>query len=67
MNLIQIIELIWSSPNSWSEAVQNAVTEATKIIKGIKSVHFKRCTIKMKDKKLIEYEVNMKIAFNVER
>ena len=30
MTVVKIIELIGSSPNSWSEAAQNAVTEAAK-------------------------------------
>ena len=67
MTVVKIIELIGSSPNSWSEATQNAVTEAAKTIKNIKGVHIKRCTAKVKDNKIIEYNVNVKIAFTVER
>ena len=67
MTVIKIIELIGSSPNSWSDAAQNAVTEAAKTIKGIKGVHVKRCTAKVKDNKIVEYNVNVKIAFTVER
>ncbi|MEJ2240601.1 MAG: dodecin family protein [Candidatus Bathyarchaeota archaeon] len=67
MAVVKIIELIGSSPNSWSEAAQNAVTEAGKTIKGIKSVHVKRCTAKVRDNKIVEYNVNVKIAFMVER
>ena len=66
MTVVKIIELIGSSPNSWSEATQNAVTEAAKTIKNIKGVHIKRCTAKVKDNKIIEYNVNVKIAFTVE-
>jgi len=33
MTVVKIIELIGTSPNSWSEAAQNAVTEAAKTIK----------------------------------
>ena len=67
LTVIKIIELIGSSPNSWSDAAQNAVTEAAKTIKGIKGVHVKRCTAKVKDNKIVEYNVNVKIAFTVER
>jgi dodecin len=67
MTVIKIIELIGSSPNSWSEAAQNAVTEAAKTIKNIKGVHVKRCTAKIQNNKIIEYNANVKISFMVER
>ena len=67
MTVVKIIELIGSSPNSWSEAAQNAVTEAAKTIKNIKGVHVKRCTAKVTNNKIVEYNVNVKIAFTVKR
>ena len=67
MAVIKIIELIGTSPTSWSEAAQNAVTEAAKTIKNIKGVHVKRCTAKVVKDKIVEYNVNVKIAFTVER
>ena len=42
MTVVKIIELIGSSPNGWTEAAQNAVTEAAKTVKNIKGVHVKR-------------------------
>lgn len=65
--VVKIIELIGTSSTSWSEAAQNAVTEAAKTIKNIKGVNVKRCTAKVKDNKIVEYKVNVKIAFTVER
>ena len=67
MTIIKIIELIGSSPNSWSEATQNAVTEAAKTIKNIKGIHVKRCTAKIQNNKIIEYNADVKISFVVER
>jgi hypothetical protein len=67
MTVVKIIELIGSSPIGWSEAAQNAVTEAAKTVKNIKGVHVKRCTAKVKDSKIVEYKANVKIAFIVER
>ncbi len=67
MTVVKIIELIGSSPNSWSEAAQNAVAEAAKTVKNIKGVHVKRCTARVKDNKIVEYKANVKIAFIVER
>jgi flavin-binding protein dodecin len=67
MTVVKIIELIGSSPNGWSEAAQNAVTEAAKTVKNIKGVHVKRCTARVKDNKIVEYNADVKIAFIVER
>ena len=67
MPVVKIIELIGSSPKGWSEAAQNAVTDAAKTIKNIKSVHVKRCTAKVVDNKIVEYSANVKIAFIVKR
>ena len=67
MPVIKIIELIGSSTKSWEAAVQNAVTEAGKTINGIKGVHVKRCTAKIEDNKIVEYNADVKIAFTVKR
>ncbi len=67
MSVVKIIELIGTSPDGWNEAFQNAVTEAAKTVKNIKGVHVKRCTAKVKDNKIVEYNANVKIAFIVER
>ena len=67
MPVVKIIELIGSSSEGWNEAAQNAVTEAAKTIKNIKSIHVKRCTAKIEDNKIVEYRANVKIAFIVKR
>ena len=67
MTVVKIIELVGSSPNGWNEAAQNAVTEAAKTIKNIKGVHVKRCTGKVRNDKIIEYNANVKISFIVDR
>jgi flavin-binding protein dodecin len=67
VTVIKIIELIGSSPVGWSEAAQNAVTEAAKTIKNIKGIHVKRCTAKVKENKIVEYNADVKISFIVER
>jgi flavin-binding protein dodecin len=67
MPVVKIIELVGSSPKGWVEATNNALQEAAKTIKNIKSLHVKRCTAKVKDNKIVEYRAVVKIAFVVER
>ena len=65
--VVKIIELIGTSPEGWQEATQNAIDEAAKSIKNIKSVHVKRCTAKVENNKIIEFRADVKIAFSVNR
>ena len=67
MVVVKVIELIGSSPVGWSEAAQNAVTEAAKTIKNIKGIHVKHCTAKVIDAKIVEYNADVKISFLVDR
>jgi flavin-binding protein dodecin len=67
MTVVKIVELIGSSPNGWVEAADDALKEAAKTIKNIKSLHVKRCTAKVEDNKIVEYRAVLKIAFIVER
>jgi len=67
MPVVKIVELIGSSPNGWMEATENALKEAAKTIKKIKSIHVKRCTAKVENNKIIEYRAVVKLAFIVER
>lgn len=65
--VVKIIELIGSSPKGWKEATQNAVDEAAKTVRNIKSIHLKRCTAKVQKNKIVEYRAVVRIAFTVER
>ena len=65
--VVKIIQLIGSSTVGWQEATQDAIDEAAKTVKNIKSVHVKRCTAKVKENKIVEYRAVVNIAFIVAR
>ena len=65
--VVKIIQLIGSSREGWQEATQNAIDEAAKTIRNIKSVHVKRCTAKERENKIVEYRAVVNIAFVVSR
>ena len=44
MALLKVIELLAESNKSWEDAAQNAVTEASKSIRNIRSVYVKNLT-----------------------
>ena len=65
--VVKIIQLIGSSTEGWQGATQNAIDEAAKTVKNIKSVHVKRCTAKVKENRIVEYRAVVNIAFAVTR
>jgi hypothetical protein len=67
MAVVKIVELVGSSPVSWEEATKNALAEAAKTIRGIKSIYVKRCNAKVEKNKIVEYRAVVKIAFVVQR
>ncbi len=67
MAIVKIIELIGSSSKSWDDAAKNALAEAAKTVKNIKSIYVKKCNAKVEKNKIVEYRAVVKIAFIVER
>jgi len=65
--VVKIIELIGSSKEGWKEATQNAVDEAARTVRNIKSVHVKRITAKVEKNKIVEYRAVVRTAFTVDR
>ena len=64
--VIKVIEVLSNSPNSWEEAAQNAVSEASRSVRDIKSIYIKEFSARVRDGKIEEYRVNAKISFVVE-
>jgi hypothetical protein len=67
MAVVKIIELIGSSSKDWEDATKNALAEAAKTIKNIKSIYVKRCNAKVENNQIVEFRTVVKIAFVVER
>ena len=67
MAVVKIIELVGSSPKSWEEAVQSAVKEASRSIRGITRVGVKEMDVKVDGAKVTEYRARVEISFRIER
>ena len=66
--VVKIMELVGSSPTSFSDAVRNAVKEAAKTIRGIQGVDVISSNATVGDDgELTNYKVHCKVAFLVER
>jgi flavin-binding protein dodecin len=66
MATIKILELVGVSDQSWHNAVDNALAEANKSVRGITGLDVQHTTAKVKDGKIVEYHTNVKFAFPVE-
>lgn len=66
MAVLKVIEVLSSSSTSWEDATQKAVTQASKSLKNIKSVYVKEQSATVKDGKVAEYRMNLKITFELE-
>lgn len=60
---VKVIELVGESPDNWTDAVQAAVSEASKSISNISGVEVYNLTANVEDGRLIEYKANVKIAY----
>jgi dodecin len=64
--VVKVIELLSQSPNSWEEAAQNAVAEASKTLRNIRSIYVKEFEASVENGKITEYRINGKISFDLE-
>lgn len=65
MSVLKVIEIMASSTKGWEDATQNAVKEASKTIKNIRSVYVKDQTAAVSGDSVTDYRVNLKITFEV--
>ncbi len=66
MPIVKVIEVIASSEKGIEDAIQTAVTEASKTIHNIDSVYVKDIKVHVKDAKVISYGVICKISFRLD-
>ena len=64
--MVKVIEVIAASDKSFSDAAQNAVKEASKTVKHIRSVYIKEMNANVENNLIVSYAVNAKISFVVE-
>jgi len=65
--MIKVIEVIASSDKGFTEATQNAVAEAAKTVKNIKSVYVREMNANVNNQQIVSYAVNAKISFEIEK
>jgi flavin-binding protein dodecin len=64
---IRVIELVGVSDKSWSDAAQQAVERASETIRHVTGVDVIHSTGVVREGRIVEYRVDVKIAFAVDR
>ncbi|MEO9510841.1 MAG: dodecin family protein [Flavobacteriaceae bacterium] len=65
MSVLKVIEVLANSDESWEQAAKNALEHASKSVKNIRSVYINEQSASVKDGKIDDYRVNVKITFEV--
>lgn len=65
-SMLKVIEVIAESDKGWEDAAANAVTQAGKTVKGIKSIYIKDMQAKVDKNKIVKYRINANISFLLE-
>lgn len=63
----KLIELVGTSPQSFAEAAKAAVAEASKTVKNMDWFQVTDQRGRIKDGKVVEFQVTIKVGFRVER
>ncbi|SMC33933.1 dodecin family protein [Cellulophaga tyrosinoxydans] len=65
MAILKVIEVLANSNKGWEDAAKNAVAQAAKSVKNIRSVYINEQSATVDDGKIVDYRVNVKITFEV--
>ena len=66
MSIVRSIEVIAQSPQGFDQACQEAIKDASKTLRGIKSFWIKNAECIVENDQITMYRVNGKISFLVE-
>lgn len=66
MAVLKVIEVLSNSTSSWEDATKNAIAEASKSLKNIRSAYISEQSVVVKDNVITEFRVNLKITFEIE-
>jgi len=63
MAVAKVIEITSASKKSFEDAIQTGISRAAETVRGIESVWIQEQKATVKDNKIDEYRVNMKVTF----
>ena len=64
--VVRVVEMVGVSDKSWSDAAQQVVSRASETLRHITGLDVLHSTAVVRNGKIVEYHVNVKVAFVVE-
>jgi flavin-binding protein dodecin len=64
--VVRVIEMVGVSDKSWADAAQQVVARSSQTLRHITGLDVVKSSAVVKDNKIVEYHVNVKLAFIVE-
>ena len=66
-DVVKVITVVGTSPESFAKAADVAVREAAKTLRGITGADVVSMTVKVENDQVVEYRTTVNIAFELER
>jgi len=61
--MVKVIEVLAQSEKSWDDAARVALAEASKTLRGIKSIYVKDMQAVVEHDRIVQYRITAKISF----
>jgi hypothetical protein len=65
MTAVKVVKVLGTSPESWNDAADEAVREASQTIDDIRGIEIEDQTAKVEDGEVTEYRATVEVAFPV--
>ncbi len=66
MAIVKVIEVLAQSEESWDDAAEQALREASKSVRNIQSIYVKEFQAIVEDERIKNYRINAKVSFLVD-
>lgn len=66
MSMLKVIEVLAKSNQSWEDAAKQAIANAAKTVRNIKSIWIENFEATVEGDKITRYRINAKISFTLE-
>jgi len=63
MTAVKVVKVLGTSPESWNDAADEAVREASQTIDDIRGIEIEDQTAKVEDGEVTEYRATVEVAF----
>jgi flavin-binding protein dodecin len=67
MPVVKTIDLVGVSSESWRDAAQQALSEATRTLRGVEGLTVLETSAVVRDDEIVEYHTQVQVRFRLER